>query len=672
MIATFFLWAGVLCAQNAKKSIINVKQRLLQRKPDEMHEKVDSFHTLHLMIGGNVYQTEEHIYDAYNTTTSRYDFSKELHYVQPILNLGDVTIVNLRTSFAGNMASGFSSPDEFALALKYAGITAIMHANQQTANINKATLQRTRKVLNDYDMYHTGAFADKMERMGNYPLIINKKGFKIAVLNYTYLPSRPQASREFFINEVDKTYIDQDMRMALINKPDFIIVYFNWGSDEQEIPNYIQQELAQYVFTKGANLVVGTCPNRPMRLDYTNFIYNSKPSEGIIAYSMGNLIASNEEIRNRNGYLIDMQLKKNRFSGETQIDDWGVIPVYTYYDTITTPGKTDVYSLPCWAVESGDIFKNIPYIEKRRVVNGAYEVRKMLGSTADEIQYNMNEQIVNNVTEAIHITNASINNKFSQAKPIDIPPSPPPVSASLIPGTYNTASLAKVRAQTESDLQTANEAKRGKGGKLENPDIFEAGKSSTETDTATAPVAENKNTKDSTAKPANIQAAKTDVAQNKKPAPESTVKTNGAANRSTPANPVKESNQAAPKEPATDNSTNAKENPYEAARRIWDGIDNNSTATADTHTQPVPEVVNESDTFYRIQFYALKTYLPIDTNYYTHLKGYEVVEENGYYKYLLGMYHNYEECYKYWKSQIQPRYKESFIVKYIHGKRALK
>ena len=76
------------------------------------------------------------------------------------------------------------------------------------------------------------------------------------------------------------------------------------------------------------------------------------------------------------------------------------------------------------------------------------------------------------------------------------------------------------------------------------------------------------------------------------------------------------------------------------------------------------------DTSYRIQFYALKKPIPLDTNYYTHLKGYEVVEENGYYKYMLGRYKSYEDCLRFWKSQIQPRYKESFIVKYIDGRRS--
>jgi len=41
-------------------------------------------------------------------------------------------------------------------------------------------------------------------------------------------------------------------------------------------------------------------------------------------------------------------------------------------------------------------------------------------------------------------------------------------------------------------------------------------------------------------------------------------------------------------------------------------------------------------------------------------------------KYVIGKYKTYQACYDYWKAQIQPRYKQSFIVKFVNGKKALK
>ncbi|HLP50390.1 MAG TPA: CapA family protein, partial [Chitinophagales bacterium] len=426
-----------------ENSFITFRQRLLNQKRDESSvEKVDSFSKLHLMICGNVYQTEKHAAYAYDKTTGKYDYRSQFKYIQPLLNLGDITLVNLKTFFSNDVKNMFSSPDEFGLALKYAGVNAVLSANVHTANIDKAVLKRTQEVLDEYDIYHTGAFLDNIQRLGNYPMIMNKKGFKIAVLNYTNLTSRPSLSRDFVINEIDKALIDRDMRLLRAYKADFTIVYFDWGANKQDMPSYAQQELAQYVFQAGANLVVGTHPNAPMRLETMNYSYNNTQQEGIIAYSLGNLLSSNEDLNNRNGYIIDMEIKKNNFTTETHVSDWGVVPVYTYYDTTTVRGKTNVYSVPCANIESGDIFPNIPYIEKRRAVNSAYQVRKMLGNIADEIQYNLNELIVNNVEESINITNAPLNNKHNPKREDDVKPSEAPALPVTVDGSANTPSLA--------------------------------------------------------------------------------------------------------------------------------------------------------------------------------------------------------------------------------------
>ncbi len=807
----YVLWLlQPLRAQETTEPLIDIKQRLL-RAPHHDIEEVDSFSKLHLMIAGNLYQTEKHINYAYDEKTQRYDFKNELKYIQPLLNLGDITIANLKTSFGNNIKNMFSSPDEFALAVKYSGINALMHANLHAANIDKATLKRTRDLLNSYDLFHTGAFTDNMQRNGNYPLIINKKGFRIALLNYTKLLTRPSISRDFIINEYDKTYIERDMRMARANKPDFIIVYFDWGANLQDIPSYVQTDLAQFAFQQGANLVVGTQPNTPLRIDYMNYNQNGVMKEGIVAYSLGNLIASNDEVRNRNGFIIDMELKKNNFSGETNVDDWGVIPVYTHYDTSSTKGTIKIFSVPCSAVESGDILPNIPYIEKRRAVNGAYEIRKLVGSVADEIQYNLNEMIVNNVQETIEITNASLNNKFSAKRAIEIEPTDAPVLPVATIGSNNPPSLAMLyeeppktdnknakpalmtNSKMESEKNKTRQALDGgpaqakitdgnnaplaetttaaigkkESEKLPEPKLEAGISASRSADISTGKqTAAVKNTpaKDSSVVAANREAAKP-AAEN--PAVSSTAKTaetttgnnqpavknnttdtapadkavsdqsktsaaaqaetdskkaaapvlaNGEeTNRKTAQQSAATNSEEARKKaaaesatadknakPKTDNTNyrttgkeyelnspeyaernktakpvtateREKEKGIEVAAKAPEGISTNVKAELKGNVAPVKEASLKLvvDTFYRIQFYALKQFIPLDTNYYTHLKGYEVREEEGYFKYMLGKYRIYEECEKYWKSQILPRYKQSFIIKYIDGKRIL-
>jgi len=662
-IVLFLFSVTELLGQSKETPIIAFRQKLLMQKHEDNIEKVDSFAKLHLMIAGNIYQTEKHADYAYDKTTHKYDYKNELKYIQPILNLGDITIANLKTSFSNSSKNMFSSPDEFGLALKYAGINVALHANIHTANISKANLKRTDEVLDEYDILHTGAFADNIQRNGNYPLIINKKGFRIALLNYTNLTTRPSVSRDFVINEIDRTIIDRDMHLAHAYKPDFIIVYFDWGANMQDIPSYAQQELAQYVFQAGANLVVGAHPNTPMRIDLMNYSYNGELREGIIAYSLGNLVSSNEEIRNRNGYVIDMEIQKNNFTTETHVSDWGVIPVYTYYDTTTLRGKTKVFSVPCANVESGDIFPNIAYIEKRRAVNSAYEVRKLLGNTADEIQYNLNELIVNNVEESIDITNAPLNNKYNPKREEEVKPSDAPELPVISTGSNNPPSLALLYAQPEEKkVMVSASGKPEKKNEKENSYLTYKKKAEAVMDvmgTSEKPIQSQ-------------QVAIVESSTTNQPA-----KNISEVTSNNPQTILRENNLNAGDNKSTINaSSNQKEielgveSSSSTSNKISTG--NNNASNENIIMTKAATLDLEVDTFYRIQFYALNTFIPLDTNYYTHLKGYEVRVEDGLYKYLLGKYKTYQECERYWRNQIQPRYKQSFIVKFIDGKRVAK
>lgn len=655
-------------SQDGTNPIIHFKQRFLKPPSQEDIQKpTDSTRTLHLMIAGNIYQTEKHIEYCFEEKTGKYNFRDELKYIQPILSIGDIAIANLKTSFGNDASNMFSSPDEFALALKYSGINAVMHANLHTAHIDRATYSRTRDLMNEFDIRYTGAFSDKFQRLGNYPLIIDKKGFRIALLNYTDLVNQPEISKNYLINKIDRDQIEQDMHMARANKPDFTIVYFDWGAEQQDIPSYNQIDLARFCFQQGADLVVGTHPNVPMRLDYVNYYRDGQYKEGIVAYSLGNLIASNEEVKNRNGYLIDMELSKNNYTGAVSLGDWGVIPVYTYYDTLSIPGKTKVYSVPCSAVESGDILAGLPYIEKRRVINGAYSVRQLLGATADEIQYNLTELVANNVMETIDLTKAAWNNRFNQKRPELIKPSDAPILAGTTKAGSNPPSLAMIYGKEDSVNTDENPvAEKSKSSNRYEAEKNKAEKLFTASETKTVTV----NT-DSTTSAAFPHADTANILH--RPSIEPTVKTTG--------NTAKESvadNPSAEKENIknVDEVEKEKRETEAEVKMKTKGVEDlkSSSVNANEVIKPIEgkNLKLVTDTFYRIQFYALKKYVPLDTNYYTHLKGFEVIEDtDGLFKYMLGKYKTYHECYQFWKSQMQPRYKESFIVKYIDGKRIL-
>ncbi len=225
-------------------------QQILVRPMEYMGDepgRQDSFRKLHIVVAGNIYKSQEQIKNAYDSTERKFDFAPELRHVNPIMNIGDVVLAQLKTSFQADPSSAYSAPDEFALSIKYAGINVCMLANKNTINIEKKNLIRTQKAMNIFDIQTTGAFADNRERNGNYPLFIEKKGFKIAVLNYVAIGRRPSISFDFVVNQLDQNQIERDMKVARDQKPDYIIVYLDWGDNFQDYPSLNQETTSKFI-----------------------------------------------------------------------------------------------------------------------------------------------------------------------------------------------------------------------------------------------------------------------------------------------------------------------------------------------------------------------------------------------------------------------------------------
>ncbi|MCS6819845.1 MAG: CapA family protein, partial [Chitinophagales bacterium] len=340
------LWVFVFLISSLSSKSQKIIPRLIERDEAAEFERVDSFRTLHLMFAGNIYQNEEQIKNSYKPSENRYDFTYQFKNIQPILNLADITVANLKTAFTGDAASPHSSPDELALAIKYSGINVVCLANSNILSLKKEELSRTQQLLNSMDIVYTGAYTGNIQRNGNNPLIIFRKGFRIALLNYMVISNRAALPAELLVNEADKSLIERDIRAAKYQSADFIIIYFDWGSNMQDIPSYSQQNLARWCFEQGAGLIVGVHPNAVMPMEFIEYYQNATPSSGLVAYSLGNLISASADMKNRNGFILDVELKKNNYTGSVKLGEYGFIPVWNYYDTVSAPKSAKVYAVP--------------------------------------------------------------------------------------------------------------------------------------------------------------------------------------------------------------------------------------------------------------------------------------------------------------------------------------
>src|SRR5690606_7691852 len=193
-----------------------------------------------------------------------YDYGPCFQYIKPYTLSADLAVGNLEVTLAGKPYKGypqFSAPDELLVALKDMGMDVIVTANNHSVDRGKGGLERTIALLDSFGIAHTGTFRDQEEKEKNYPLLVEKHGFKIAFLNYTYGTNGLPVRAPNIVNMIDTAAIRRDIEKARTLDPDAIIVLPHWGIEYQSLPSRSQRELTEWCFRHGAMLVIGSHPH---------------------------------------------------------------------------------------------------------------------------------------------------------------------------------------------------------------------------------------------------------------------------------------------------------------------------------------------------------------------------------------------------------------------------
>ena len=289
----------------------------------------DSTSTLSFMFIGDIMGHDTQINAAYDEINRRYDYDDCFKYVKPLISEVDVAVANLEVTLAGPPYKGypnFSSPDELAVALKNAGIDILATANNHSCDRHKKGILRTIDVLDSLQIKHTGTFRDSAERADQYPMIIEKNGIRIALLNYTYGTNGIPTPEPTIVNRIDVNTIDQDIKKAKESRPDAIIVFFHWGKEYMSSPDKNQEYLTKYCINRGAHYVIGSHPHVIQKIEWIKDSINN--NENFTAYSLGNYISNMRKRRQDGGLMLRMEFIKN--DTETRLTESGYYLAYVY------------------------------------------------------------------------------------------------------------------------------------------------------------------------------------------------------------------------------------------------------------------------------------------------------------------------------------------------------
>jgi poly-gamma-glutamate capsule biosynthesis protein CapA/YwtB (metallophosphatase superfamily) len=289
--------------------------KYLQEDKDTIKNEVS------LLFVGDVMQHGGQISAALNAKTGAYDYDDGFKYVRPIIEKHDIAIANLEVTHAGKPYAGypqFSAPDELSGALKTAGFDVLLTCNNHSCDGGSKGVVRTLDVLDKHGIVHTGTFRNKEERDKNYPLMIDKNGIKIALLNYTYGTNGIKVPAPVIINYIDSNTIKKDVEKAKKLKAEYIVCAMHWGTEYQSVQGAYQEKWEKYCYSLGVDMIIGSHPHviQPVERKLVN------GKERVTVWSLGNYV-SNQRDRYKNGGLtVSTTLKKDTANaGKVSVSD---------------------------------------------------------------------------------------------------------------------------------------------------------------------------------------------------------------------------------------------------------------------------------------------------------------------------------------------------------------
>ncbi len=264
-----------------------------------------------------------------------YFFHPAFQYVRSIFKNSDFAVSNLETTISDNSPYAgqyhvignqyhCNGPESYLDALRYAGLDALVNANNHDCDSGIMGLEDTNRAVERHGFMRTGTMVGQ-ERA----ILVKINGIKVAILSWSTKYNKLDANlTEKGIREYLNPYIHEnacaDVQWARDHGAEFVVGYIHWGKDYDMMPNEQQMEYLPQIAECGVDYVVGS--HTHCLQHYTN--YTRKDGKVIpVMFSMGNFVTNErKELCKHTGIL---QLILTKKEGAVQVEE-AFIPCYVF------------------------------------------------------------------------------------------------------------------------------------------------------------------------------------------------------------------------------------------------------------------------------------------------------------------------------------------------------
>lgn len=321
----------------------------------------------------------------------KYDYVRVMSGAKSRVEAADYAVVNLETTFAGGPKySGypaFNSPDGMAQGLKDLGFDLCLTANNHSLDKGWSGLSRTLDVLDETGLAHVGTSRSQEERDANL-VVADVGGISVAFLGYTYgtngIPvpkDHPYCINVFNtdylsgLRELDRDRLAADLEQAKAADADLIAVMIHWGVEYQTKQNAYQEEVADFLFANGADIILGGHSHVPQPMELRAL---EDGRQGFVCYSLGNFISSQNDEYTDTTAVLTLELTRDNETGEAQVTGYSYAPMYMLDREAGAKPRfqlLDVYE----ALASGEAGESLT----RRLEKAVADCHKIFGAAGD-------------------------------------------------------------------------------------------------------------------------------------------------------------------------------------------------------------------------------------------------------------------------------------------------
>ena len=365
LVLIIFAFFKIITSNKNKKDETNANQsQNLSQKEDTSKEDTNSENnraknksipaediTFTLATTGDIMCHNTNFQDAYNSSTKSYDFSYYFTDVKKYLQEADITVGNLETTLSGAKRgySGyptFNTPEILAKNLKDAGFNVVSTANNHCMDKGYSGIESTINFLDKADLAHTGTFKSKKDQ--ETILIKNVKGVNIAFLSFTYGTNGIAIPKDksYAVNLIDKDLIKSQIKLAKKQNPDLICVSMHWGIEYQTKANKEQQNLADFLFNNGVDVILGNHSHVPQQMEKRTIkLDDGTTKDGFVIYSLGNFMANQNKQYTNDSAILKLQITKHKDDGKITIDKATYTPTYMFKNTSKSTKKFKILDI---------------------------------------------------------------------------------------------------------------------------------------------------------------------------------------------------------------------------------------------------------------------------------------------------------------------------------------